>query len=623
MTSSPPASDVPAPDAGNPPPAPKQPAAPAGNGAGGTPDFEKLAYNAARFIEQSGKALSAYLKPFETGEAPRSDMSDTLVAAATCVGKIAEHWMSNPGRLAQAQAGIAIPFVQLWGQTYKRLNGEAAAPVVPLGKDKRFAAPEWSELPVYEFLRQAHAIGSTWADRLVDESTEVDPRTRAKAKFYLRQLTTALSPANFIVTNPELMRQTFSSSGENLVRGAAQLAEDIEAGGGTLRIRQSDASRFEFGVNIAVTPGKVVCRNDLMELIQYAPATPDVLKRPLLIVPPWINKFYILDLNAEKSFIAWAVGQGLTVFVVSWVNPDARHRDKTFEDYMREGIFAALDAMKKATGEGRANAIGYCIGGTLLSAALAYMAETDDNRIASATFFTSQADFSDAGDLQVFTDEEQIRALEKEMEVTGYLDGAKMATAFNMLRPNDLLWSYVVDNYIKGKKPAAFDLLHWNSDSTRLPASNHSFYLRNFYLENRLATGDMTLGGVRLDLGKVTLPSYFLAAKEDHIAPAASVFRGALLFGGPVRYVLAGSGHIAGVVNPPSKSKYQYWTGPRPAGTLAEWSAEAVETPGSWWPDWFAWIEEQAPQRVPARRPGEGRLRALGDAPGDYVRVKS
>ena len=360
-----------------------------------------------------------------------------------------------------------------------------------------------------------------------------------------------------------------------------------------------------------------------MQLIQYAPTTPTVLKRPLLIVPPWINKFYILDLNKEKSFVGWAVSQGVTVFLISWVNPDGRHRDTQFEDYMHEGIFAALDAVEQATGERDANVIGYCIGGTLLAATLAYMAERDDHRIASATFFTAQADFSDAGELGVFVDEAQLTALDKQMAETGYLDGAKMASVFNMLRPTDLLWSYVVNNYVKGKQPAAFDLLYWNSDSTRVPACNHSFYLREFYLENRLAKGTMEFSGVALDLGRVEVPSYFLAAKEDHIAPAASVFRGALLFGGDVRYVLAGSGHIAGVINPPTKEKYGYTTGGRPFGTLEEWAAQGVRQPGSWWPDWIGWLKEQAPETVPAREPGAGRLPALGDAPGEYVRVRS
>ena len=425
------------------------------------------------------------------------------------------------------------------------------------------------------------------------------------------------------MTNPELLRQTIATSGENLAQGAALLAEDMEAGGGSLRIRQTDTTQFELGVNVATTPGKVIFRNELIELLQYAPTTDTVLKRPLMIVPPWINKYYILDLNADKSFIRWTVGRGVTVFVLSWVNPDERHRDKTFESYMHEGIFAALDAIRAATGEESVNAIGYCVGGTLLSATLAYMAQTGDKRIESATFFAAQADFTDAGEIQVFIDEEQVQGLEAQMAETGYLDGAKMAMAFNMLRPNDLVWSYVVDNYMKGKQPAAFDLLFWNSDATRLPAKNHSFYLRNFYIHNKLAKGEMVLGDKRLDLGKVTLPIYSLATREDHIAPAASVFRGAKLFGGPVRYVLAGSGHIAGVINPPAKEKYGYALGPHPFGSLPEWIAQTEQHKGSWWPDWFAWLSAQGPKCVAARIPGEGGLPVLGDAPGNYVRTKS
>ena len=601
------------------------PAAPqTGAPAIGLPDFEKLGANAARFLEQSGKALQAYLAPFETGAAKRDDPTGPMIAAMSSIGRVAEHWMSDPARMAEAQAAIATPFLQLWAQTYRRMQGEQVEPLVPLAKgDKRFSAPEWTSLPLFEFLRQAHALGATWADALVDGATGVDPATRAKARFYLRQISSASAQANFLATNPELMRATFESSGENLVRGAALLAEDMERGGGTLRLRQTDADAFEVGRNVAISPGKVVFRNALFELIQYAPTTPEVMKRPLLIIPPWINKFYILDLNREKSFVAWAVSQGVTVFLMSWVNPDERHRDKTFEDYMHEGIFAALDAVRQATGERNANVIGYCIGGTLLSATLAYMAERDDHRIKSATFFTAQADFSDAGELGIFVDEAQLAALDAQMAEAGYLDGAKMATVFNMLRPTDLLWSYVVDNYVKGKQPAAFDLLYWNSDSTRVPARNHSFYLRNFYLENRLAKGTMDFSGVTLDLGRVDIPTYWLAAKEDHIAPAASVFRGALMFGGDVRYVLAGSGHIAGVINPPAKAKYWFMTGGRPFGTLEEWSSQAVRHPGSWWTDWIVWLRDQGSKTVPAREPGDGKLSALGDAPGTYVRVRN
>ncbi len=587
-------------------------------------DIERLATNTARFIEQSGKALAAYLKPFEAGDVRKNDMSDTVAVAIASIGKVVEHWTSDPQRLVQAQAAIAQPFLQLWSQTYRRMSGEVVAPVVPPTKgDKRYSAPEWHDMPLYDFLRQAHAIGTTWAEELVERSDSVEPRTRAKARFYLRQITSALSPANFLVTNPELMRQTLASNGDNLVRGAALLAEDMEAGGGQLRIRQTDTSKFELGVNVAVTPGKIVFRNDLLELIQYAPSTDTVLKRPLLVVPPWINKFYILDLNPEKSFVRWAVGQGLTVFMISWVNPDARHKEKTFESYMREGLFEAVDAVRSASGEENLSALGYCVGGTLLATGLATMAKTGDRRIKNATFFTAQTDFTDAGDIQVFIDEEQLKGLEAKMEDTGYLEGSTMAMAFNMLRPTDLVWSYVVNNYMKGKPPAAFDLLYWNSDATRLPARNHSFYLRNFYIGNKLAKGELTMGGLPLSLGDITVPSYFVAAKEDHIAPAPSVYRGAKLFGGPVRYVLGASGHIAGVVNPPAKAKYNYAIGPKPFSELQDWLPLATTIDGSWWGDWFDWLSGQAPHMVPARVPGGGKLPILADAPGDYVRIRS
>ena len=360
-----------------------------------------------------------------------------------------------------------------------------------------------------------------------------------------------------------------------------------------------------------------------MELIQYEPTTPQVYKRPLLIVPPWINKFYILDLNPEKSFIRWAVAQGLTVFVISWVNPDERHADKDFGSYMREGVLTAVDCIEQATGERELAGVGYCVGGTLVAATLAYMAADGDKRITGATFFATQIDFADPGELKVFVDAEQLKAVEERMAERGYLEGSAMANAFNMLRPNDLIWSYYVNNYLKGKEPMPFDLLVWNSDSTRMPAANHKFYLRHCYLQNDLSNGRMELNGRTLDLKKVTIPVYELATKEDHIAPARSAFTGAKCFGGPVRYVMAGSGHIAGVVNPPGKPKYQYWSDGPPEGKFDDWVAKAKETPGSWWPDWLAWLTAQAPEKVPARKPGDGKLEPLGDAPGDYVRVKA
>ena len=438
----------------------------------------------------------------------------------------------------------------------------------------------------------------------------------------MRQIANAISPSNFVLTNPELLRETLSSNAENLVRGMHMLAEDIEAGGGHLKIRQSDSSMFEVGRNLAVTPGKVIYQNELMQLIQYTPTTAKVLKRPLLIVPPWINKYYILDLTPEKSFVRWAVAQGLTVFVISWVNPDAKLARNGFDDYMRKGPLEAIDVVAKVTGENKIHTIGYCVGGTLLAVTLAYMAAKRDQRVLSATMFTAQVDFTYAGDLLVFVDEQQLRKLERRMEETGYLEGQKMAIAFNMLRSNDLIWPYVVNNYLKGKAPFPFDLLYWNSDATRMPAANHSFYMRNCYLENKLSKGEMMIAGEALDLGKVTIPIYNLATREDHIAPAKSVFLGSKFFGGPVKFVLAGSGHIAGVVNPPQPVKYFYWSDGPALGNLESWIAKAEQRPGSWWPDWAQWLKDQDPAEVPARQPGGGKYQPIEDAPGRYVRAR-
>jgi polyhydroxyalkanoate synthase subunit PhaC len=587
-----------------------------------TPDFDRLSQNLALMVGRGGEALAALFEPSAFGGT--NGLADTVLDAVKSFGRIAEYWLADPQRTVEAQTALSSDFLSLWAHTLRRLSGEAAEPVVPHDPaDKRFAAPQWRESPIFDFLRQAHAISTGWAETLVERADIADPRTKQKAQFYVRQISSALSPSNFIGTNPELLHETLASSGENLVRGISLLTEDIKAGGGTLRIRQSDSSKFELGVNMAATPGKVIFRNELMELIQYAPATEQVLKRPLLLIPPWINKYYILDLNAEKSFVRFAVEQGLTVFLISWVNPDARHRDKGFEAYLKDAVFTALDVIAAETGEESVHTLGFCVGGTLLSIALALMARRQDKRIASATFLATQTDFTDAGDLQVFLDEEQIRANEESMAEKGYLDGAKMASVFNMLRPNDLIWSFVVNNYMRGQTPLPFDLLTWNSDSTRMAAANHSFYLRSCYLENRLAKGKMVIAGEKLDLSEVDIPIYSLATREDHIAPARSVFTGMKLFGSEVRFVLAGSGHIAGVINPAEKPKYQYWTGPRLAGAFEDWLEEASERPGSWWLDWINWIKKLGSEKVPARTPGSGKFPPLCDAPGEYVRVKS
>jgi len=512
----------------------------------------------------------------------------------------------------------------LWASAVRRLAGEATAPVVmPAAGDKRFSDSEWSQNQFFDFLKQAYLLTAQWADKFVADAADLSPHTKQKAEFYVRQITNALAPTNFVLTNPELLRETLTSNADNLVRGMHMLAEDIERGGGHLKIRQSDSSMFEVGRNLAITPGKVIYQNELMQLIQYAPSTGTVLKRPLLIVPPWINKFYVLDLTPEKSFIKWCVDQGLTVFCISWVNPDERLAQKTFNDYVHQGPLAALDAIKKATGEDKVHAIGYCVGGTLLAIALAEMAAGRDERIVSATLFASQVDFTYAGDLKVFVDEEQVSALEKRMSERGYLDSHSMATVFNLLRSNDLLWPYVINNYLKGKAPFPFDLLYWNSDATRMPADNHSFYLRSCYLDNKLAKGTMVLGNTAIDLKAVKIPIYNLATREDHIAPAKSVMFGSKFFGGAVRFVVAGSGHIAGVINPPGKNKYQYWTGAQPrSADIDGWLARAKEHPGSWWPDWLAWIIKQGPAKVPARAPGGGALKPIEDAPGSYVKAR-
>ena len=587
-------------------------------------DVEAFAHNLARMIEEGGKALAAYMKPREEGKI-KGELADDVTDVVKTVGQVAEYWLSDPQRAVELQASLGRAYLDLWAGAVKRMAGEPAAPVISADpKDKRFADPEWSQNQFFDFLKQAYLLTAQWADHLVKDAAGVDEHTRAKAEFYVKQIANAISPSNFVLTNPELLRETLAANGENLVRGMRMLGDDIKAGQGHLKITQTDPAMFEVGRNLALTPGKVVFQNDLIQLIQYEPTTAEVLKVPLLIVPPWINKYYILDLAPEKSFIKWCVDQGVTVFVISWVNPDARLATKTFEQYMTEGPLAALDAVEAATGVRKINTIGYCVGGTLLAITLAYLAAKRKNRVLSATMFVAQVDFTYAGDLKVFVDEERLQQLEAHMKEQGYLEASRMATAFNMLRSNDLIWPYVINNYMRGKKPFPFDILYWNADSTRMPAANHSFYLRSFYLDNKFAKGELKIGGSKLDLRKVKLPIYNLATREDHIAPAKSVLFGSQYFGGPVKYVLAGSGHIAGVINPPAKAKYHYWTGAPPSGDDVEaWLKTAQQHPGSWWPDWLDWLKSQDAKTVPARKIGAGKLKPIEDAPGSYVKVRN
>jgi polyhydroxyalkanoate synthase len=532
--------------------------------------------------------------------------------------------MANPARLMQAQIGFWQDYLTLWQNTARRMMGEPVQPVIQEPKgDRRFKDEAWRENEVFDFIRQSYLLSARYVQNVVNTTEGLDAKTAQKVDFYTRQFVDAMSPTNFLMTNPEVLRRTAETGGENLLKGLSNLLSDLERGKGQLAIRMTDETKFCVGGNIAVTPGKVVFQNELMQLIQYTPTTERVLKRPLLIIPPWINKFYILDLRPKNSFVRWAVEQGHTVFVVSWVNPDEKLAEKGFDDYMFEGPYAALDAIEKATGEKAVNAIGYCLGGTLLACTLAHMAAKRDTRVKSATFFTTMTDFEEAGELSVFIDEEQLQALEEKMERRGYLEGSEMANTFNMLRANDLIWSFVVSNYLLGQEPFPFDLLYWNGDSTRMPARMHSFYLRRMYQQNDLINGRIELGGVKIDLKRVKLPAYILSTREDHIAPWKSAYRATQVFGGPTRFVLAASGHIAGVVNPPEAGKYSHWTNPELPPDPNDWFTGATELAGSWWPDWHRWVSALDKTQVPARTPGEGKLPVLEDAPGSFVKVKA
>ena len=535
--------------------------------------------------------------------------------------------LADPNRLVQAQVELWQQYMKLWQVTAQRMMGQAVEPVAePARGDKRFNDPAWKDEVVFDYLKQSYLLTARWLQGTIKEVEGVDDKTARKVDFYTRQFIDAVSPSNFAMTNPQVVKATVESKGENLVKGLQNLLGDLERGKGNLLIRQTDMDAFKVGGNVATTPGKVVYQNDIIQLVQYAPSTEEVYEVPLLIVPPWINKFYILDLKPENSFIKWATEQGYTVFVVSWVNPDEHLSKMVFEDYMKQGPLAALDAIEKATGQRKVSAIVYCIGGTLMAATLAYMAARNDDRIVACTFFTAQVDFSEPGELGVFIDEDQLASVEEMMGKKGYLEGSEMATTFNMLRANDLIWSFVVNNYLMGKDPFPFDLLYWNADATRMPAAMHSYYLRNMYQKNLLSQpGGIVLDNVPIDLRKIEIPVYIQAGKEDHIAPSRSVYKATQIFSGPARFMLAGSGHIAGVVNPPRNKKYQHWlneTGKNPP-TLAEWQAGAKEFPGSWWHDWDKWLSALSGPKVPARVPGAGGLPAIEDAPGSYVKVRS
>jgi len=587
------------------------------------PDPTDLSHSMTSIAERSQRLVTEFMAK-QVANGGMTDADPLNIGEAFM--EMTTRMMTNPAQMMGASLNLWQDYLHLWQNTATRMMGQDTGPMVtPENDDRRFRDSAWTENSVYDFVKQSYLLSSKWLQTTVNDVEGMDPKTAKKVDFYTRQFVDAVSPTNFVMTNPEVLRETLETGGENLINGLENLLEDLERGDGTLKIKMTDPDDFVIGESIATSKGKVVFRNDLMELIQFTPKTDEVVKTPIIITPPWINKYYILDLREKNSFIKWAVEQGHTVFIISWVNPDEKLSKKSFDDYMLEGPIAAIEAALKATGEKKVNMIGYCIGGTLLASSLAYLAAKGDDRVSSATYFTSLVDFEEAGDLCVFIDEAQVESLEKTMEERGYLEGSEMASTFNMMRANDLIWSFVVNNYLMGKDPFPFDLLYWNGDSTRMPATMHSFYLRNMYMENNLVKpGSITLDSVALDLRDIKVPTYIVSTKEDHIAPWKATYSATQLYSGPVKFVLSGSGHIAGIINPPASGKYGHWTNSKTPKSPDKWLEGATQHEGSWWDDWDAWIKKQSPKKtVPARVPGEGKLKALCDAPGEYVFYKA
>jgi polyhydroxyalkanoate synthase len=584
--------------------------------------LESLSMNLARAaLTAQGAIAEAALRQADRPAALSPDPFHVAPAMTDVMGQL----VARPERLMRAQADLFSRYMDLWKTTARRMAGETPQAVVEPGKgDKRFVDPDWSVNPVFDVMKQSYLLTSNWLNSLVAEVEGVDPMAKRRVEFFMKMLTDAFSPSNFLVSNPVALREAIATNGESLVKGMENFAADLDRGGGQLSISQTDFAPFKVGENVATAPGKVIFQDELIQILQFEPTTEQVYEIPLLIFPPWINKYYILDLRPENSMIRWLTGQGFSVFVASWVNPDQRLVAKTFTDYLVEGVYAGVQAVMTQARVAHVNAVGYCIGGTLLSCALAHMAAKGVEPIASATFFAAQQDFTEAGDLMLFTDDDWINDVEKKMdEGGGVLSGQSMADTFNALRANDLIWSFFVSNYLMGKEPKPFDLLFWNADQTRMPKALHLYYLREFYRDNKLAKGELVLGGETLDLSKVTIPLYIQSSKEDHIAPYRSIYRGAKLFGGPTRFTMAGSGHIAGVINAPAAHKYQHWTNDDLPDTVEEWIAGASEHPGSWWPNWAAWLAERSGPMVPARDPSKGPLKPIEDAPGSFVKVRS
>lgn len=587
-------------------------------------DFANLTQALMKAAEDSKPLLERFFAENDFGDLSSSHFDPYNIQEAYMT--FLHSMMTHPQQFIDMQIGFWDSWIKLWQNTLDRfVEGEEIPPLYsPKKGDRRFRDDIWRESALFDFIKQSYLLTSDSIMKAIYDMDDLDPHEKEKLEFHARQLVNAIAPNNFILTNPEVIEATINTGGENLVKGLKNLLEDLGRGKGRLDIRKTDYTAFKVGKNIAVTPGKVVYENDLMQLIQYEPQTQQVFKRPLLIIPPWINKYYILDLRPENSFIDWLVKQGHTVFTISWVNPDEDLAEKNFEDYMTEGCLEAMNVVRSITGEQDCNVIGYCLGGTLLASVLAWFAAgRRKKRIASATFLTTLIDFEKAGDLRVFIDDEQISLMEKKMARKGYLDATTIKNTFSMLRSSDLIWSFVVNNYLLGKEPFPFDLLYWNDDATNMPAKMHSFYLRKMYHDNLLAKpGGLTLCGEKIDITKIKTPSYFLSSKQDHIAPWPATYAGARLFSGPVHYTLSASGHIAGVVNPPAAKKYCYYKNDEFSQTPEQWLANAKEYDGSWWPDWQKWIKKYTGPKVKARKPGNKDYPPIEDAPGRYVKVK-
>ncbi len=534
-----------------------------------------------------------------------------------------ERLAADPEKFWQMQQGFWNDWFRLWQENTMKFLGEDGKTVIePEKNDRRFKAPEWQESALFDFIKQSYLLTCHWMDKTVRGAEGLDPGKKERLAFYTKLFADALSPTNFLMTNPEVLKETLKTGGENLVKGLENLVADLERGQGELKISTTDYDAFQLGKNLATTPGRVVYENDLMQLIQYEPSTENVFKRPLLVIPPWINKYYILDLREDNSFIRWAVDQGHTVFTVSWVNPDAKLAQKRFEDYMQEGVLDALEQVRAITGEPDCNVVGYCLGGTLLAITLAWLsARKQEKIIASATFLTTLLDFENSGDLKLFMDDGQLELMDREMAEKGVLEAKNLQKTFSLLRANDLIWSFVVNNYLMGREPFPFDLLYWNDDSTNMPAAMHSFYLRKMYRDNELTKpGGITMMDTPIDLKKITAPAYFLSTREDHIAPWRATYAGIELLGSKdISFTLAASGHIAGVVNAPAKNKYCYWTSSKTDKTASDWMDASKQEEGSWWPHWQRWIKNYGGGEIAPRPVGKG----LEPAPGSYVKKKS